>query len=68
MHTDGCFILYDFMYRESDLHAHGAQVAFMQGLPGIFKVRPQTWIEWVVAIAIGAGSLPLAFVTKLVSR
>ena len=44
------------------------QVAFMQGLPGIFKVRPQNWVEWVVAVAIGAGSLPLAFITKLISR
>jgi len=45
-----------------------SQVAFMQGLPGIFKVRPQNWIEWVVAIAIGAGSIPLALLTKLISR
>ena len=40
----------------------------MQGLPGVFRVQPQNWTEWVVAIAIGAGSLPLALVTKFVSR
>ncbi len=40
----------------------------MQGLPGIFKVTPQNWAEWLVAIGIGAGSLPLAFLTKFISR
>jgi len=40
----------------------------MQGLPGVFKVQPQNWAEWLVALAIGAGSLPVAFITKFISR
>ena len=37
-------------------------------IPNIFSATTQTAAEWGVAIAIGFGSLPLAFVTKLISR
>ncbi len=37
-------------------------------LGGVFKVERQSWLEWVVAILIGAGSLPLCLLTKLISR
>jgi len=46
----------------------GIQVAFMQGVPGVFKVRPQNWAEWLAAIGIGAGSLLVALATKFLSR
>lgn len=37
-------------------------------LGGIFKVERQSWIEWLASIAIGVGSIPVAFLTKLASR
>ena len=33
-----------------------------------FKVRPQSWQEWLFALAVGMGSLLVAIVTKLLSR
>ncbi|GAB4816684.1 hypothetical protein N2152v2_003730 [Parachlorella kessleri] len=44
------------------------QIILMFFLGGIFKVERQSWAEWVCAIAIGVGSLPLAFFTKVVTR
>ena len=37
-------------------------------LGGVFKVERQSWLEWVIAIAIGAGSIPLNFLVKFISR
>lgn len=33
-----------------------------------FSVSWQSWPEWLVAISLGAGSLLVAFITKLLSR
>ena len=33
-----------------------------------FKVRYQSWEEWLFALAAGAGSLPIALLTKLISK
>ena len=44
------------------------QIIFMEALGGVFKVSGQTWQEWVAAIAIGAGSMPLALVVKFFAR
>ncbi|KAL4450031.1 hypothetical protein ABPG77_010700 [Micractinium sp. CCAP 211/92] len=46
----------------------GFQFIVMFLLGGVFKVERQSWLEWVVAILIGAGSLPLCLLTKLISR
>lgn len=45
-----------------------AQIIFMELLGGIFKVTGQNWKEWLAAIAIGAGSMVVAFLTKAVTR
>jgi Ca2+-transporting ATPase len=34
----------------------------------IFKVKTQNWQEWLFALALGAGSLLVALITKLVTR
>jgi hypothetical protein len=44
------------------------QIIFMELLGGIFKVNSQNWKEWLAAIAIGAGSMVVAFLTKFVTR
>jgi hypothetical protein len=44
------------------------QIIFMELLGGIFKVTSQNWKEWLAAIAIGAGSMVVAFLTKAVTR
>ena len=31
-------------------------------------MRRQSWAQWVFAVAIGAGSMPLAWLTKVASR
>jgi Ca2+-transporting ATPase len=48
----------------------GLQVVIMVVEPvgNIFKVEPQSGLEWGVAIAIGAGGLVVSFLVKLVSR
>ena len=33
-----------------------------------FKVRPQSWQEWLFALAVGMGSLLVAITTKLLSK
>ena len=33
-----------------------------------FKVRPQSWQEWLFALALGMGSLLVAIATKLLSK
>ena len=33
-----------------------------------FKVRPQSWQEWLFALAVGMGSLLVAIATKLLSK
>ncbi len=45
-----------------------AQILFMEALGGIFKVEPQNWKEWLAAIAIGAGAMLVAAITKFVTR
>jgi hypothetical protein len=44
------------------------QIIFMELLGGIFKVNSQDWQEWLAAIAIGAGAMVVAFLTKAVTR
>lgn len=34
----------------------------------VFSVKPQSGLEWGISIAIGAGSLVLSFITRLLSR
>lgn len=46
----------------------GAQVIIMQLIPGVFKVDSQTWEQWLIAIAIGIGSIPFALLVKLATR
>ncbi|KAL4452347.1 hypothetical protein ABPG75_008009 [Micractinium tetrahymenae] len=46
----------------------GFQVIVMFLLGGVFKVERQSGLEWGIAILIGAGSLPLNVLTKLISR
>ena len=46
----------------------GLQIIIMFFLGGIFSVNRQTWEEWVVAIAIGAGSTVLSLLTRFISR
>lgn len=33
-----------------------------------FKVRPQSWQEWLFALAVGAGSIVVALAVKLLSK
>lgn len=33
-----------------------------------FKVRPQSWEEWLFALAVGAGSIFVALAVKLLSK
>ena len=40
----------------------------MEALYGIFRVEPQNWKEWLAAIAIGAGAMPVAILTKIVNK
>jgi Ca2+-transporting ATPase len=68
----------DYNIFEGILHSHifiaiwifigGAQIIFMEVLGGIFKVVGQNWKEWLAAIAIGAGAMVVAFLTKVVTR
>ena len=37
-------------------------------LGGIFKVVRISWEEWVISIAIGFGSIPVALLTKFLTR
>lgn len=46
----------------------GAQVIIMELIPGVFKVDSQTWEQWLIAIAIGIGSIPFALLVKLATR
>lgn len=43
-------------------------IMVVEPVGNIFKVEPQSGLEWGVSIAIGTGSLVLAFVTKLISK
>lgn len=45
-----------------------AQIIFMEVLGGVFKVSGQTWQEWLAAIAIGAGAMPVAAIVKFFAR
>lgn len=45
-----------------------AQVIIMQLIPGVFKVDSQTWSQWLIAISIGIGSIPVALLVKLITR
>lgn len=44
------------------------QIIFMEALGGIFKVQGQTWKEWLFAVAVGAGSMPVAVIIKFFAR
>ncbi len=33
-----------------------------------FRVSTQNWQEWLFAIALGAGAIPVAIIVKLLSR
>jgi hypothetical protein len=43
-------------------------VIMVTPVAGFFKVRAQNWEEWLFAIALGVGSLALAFFVKIFSR
>lgn len=44
------------------------QLIIMQVLAPVFKVLPQSLLQWLTAIGLGAGSLVVALMVKLVSR
>jgi hypothetical protein len=45
-----------------------AQFLIMFFMGGIFKVVRLSWEEWLVSVAIGAGSMILSFATRFISR
>ena len=45
-----------------------AQVIIMQFLGIFFKVTPQIWQEWLIAIAVGFGSSILSWIQRFVTR
>ena len=45
------------------------QVVIMQTpLSIVFKVSPQTWEEWLFAVAVGAGSMLMCIAGKVAAR
>jgi Cation transporting ATPase, C-terminus len=46
----------------------GMQIIIVEFLGGFFKVHRQSWQEWLVALAIGFGSIPLSWFIKALSR
>jgi hypothetical protein len=44
------------------------QAIIMNFLGTFFKVVPLNGWEWLISFAIGLGSLPLSFLTRLISR
>lgn len=61
MQEKGCFLL--------TLSPFWLQIVIiMTPVRLFFRVRTQSWQEWLFAVGVGAGSMPLAFLTKLISR
>lgn len=52
-----------------DLAQVGCQIILMETpVSTFFLVESQTWQEWLFALAVGLGALPLALLTKLAAR
>lgn len=45
-----------------------SQLVIVQALAPVFKITPQTPLQWLIAVALGAGSLLVSLVVKLLSR